>query len=97
MTALQRLEKWYSSQCNGDWEHQHGIDIGTLDNPGWRITIDLRGTRGENKNLDRVKLERTANDWLQYWVEDRKFNAACGSENLSEAIDIFCEWFDGSA
>jgi hypothetical protein len=94
MTGLERLEKWYSSHCNGDWEHQHGVDIGTLDNPGWRITIDLRGTKSENKALDRVKLERTTNDWLQYWVEDRKFNAACGPENLSEAIGVFCDWFD---
>jgi hypothetical protein len=97
MTSLERLEKWYSSHCNGDWEHQYGIEIGTLDNPGWRVTIDLTGTKGENKTLDRMKLERTENDWLQYWVENRKFNAACGPKNLSELIDIFCNWFDGGA
>jgi hypothetical protein len=97
MTSLEQLEKWYSSHCNGDWEHQYGIKISTLDNPGWRITIDLTGTKGENKILDRMKLEMTGNDWLQYWVENRKFNAACGPKNLSETIDIFCEWFDRPA
>jgi Immunity protein 53 len=97
MTSLERLEEWYSSHCNGDWEHQYGIVIDSLDNPGWRITIDLAGTKGENKALDRMKLERTGNDWLQYWIENRKFNAACGPKNLSEIIDIFCDWFDKSA
>jgi len=96
MTSLERLENWYSSRCNGDWEHQYGIEIGTLDNPGWLIKIDLTGTKGESKTLDRMKLERTENDWLQYWVENRKFNAACGPKNLSEMIDIFCEWFEGA-
>jgi hypothetical protein len=97
MTSLERLEEWYSSHCDGDWEHQYGIKIGTLDNPGWRITIDLTGTVGENKTLDQIKLDRTGSDWLQYWVENHKFSAACGPKNLSEVIDIFCKWFEGAA
>jgi len=94
MTSLERLENWYSSHCNGDWEHQSGIEIDSLDNPGWHITIDLTGTKGENKTLERTKLGRSENDRLQYWVENRKFNAACGPKNLSELIGIFCEWFE---
>jgi len=97
MTILERLEDCYLSHCNGDWEHRNGIEIDSLDNPGWRITIELTGTKGENKSLDRMKLERTENDWLQCWVENRKFHAGCGPKNLSEAIDIFCDWFDRPA
>jgi Immunity protein 53 len=26
------LQKWYQSQCDGDWEHGKGIQIGTLSN-----------------------------------------------------------------
>lgn len=44
-----------------------------------------------------MKLERTDKDWLQYWVENRKFNAASGPKKLSEMIDIFCKWFEGAA
>ncbi|GHB54781.1 hypothetical protein GCM10010331_48120 [Streptomyces xanthochromogenes] len=33
--VLDRLQSWYSAQCNGDWEHEWGIKIDTLDNPGW--------------------------------------------------------------
>jgi len=31
---LQFLQEWYLEQCNGDWEHEFGIKIETLDNPG---------------------------------------------------------------
>jgi len=39
MDLLEQVEDWYSSQCNGDWEHQYGISIDTLDNPGWSRSI----------------------------------------------------------
>jgi len=51
MKALSLLEKWYSAQCDGDWEHQYGVSIGTLDNPGWTLEIDLRGTDSEDRTL----------------------------------------------
>lgn len=33
MDILKWLENWYSSNCDGDWEHLYGITIRTLDNP----------------------------------------------------------------
>lgn len=39
-TATQRICDWFASQCNGDWEHMHGITIETTDNPGWYVTIE---------------------------------------------------------
>ena len=42
--ALSSLQRWYSSQCDGDWEHQLGVEITTLDNPGWLVRIELRHT-----------------------------------------------------
>ena len=42
--GLQRLESWYRSQCDGEWEHGFGITIETHDNPGWGLKIDLQGT-----------------------------------------------------
>lgn len=35
------LNSWYINQCNGDWEHSYGINIRTVDNPGWTLEIDL--------------------------------------------------------
>jgi ribosomal protein L37E len=34
---LSKLSDWYAAQCDGDWEHEFGIHIGTLDNPGWSV------------------------------------------------------------
>ena len=35
------LQNWYDKQCDGDWEHTYGIQIGTMDNPGWSVKISL--------------------------------------------------------
>jgi Immunity protein 53 len=49
---LHLLESWYSKQCNGDWEHQYGISIQTVDNPRWHAKIDLVDTPLTNKKCD---------------------------------------------
>ena len=41
LDLIKQLENWYNSRCDGDWEHEFGIKIDTLDNPGWKITIDI--------------------------------------------------------
>ncbi|SRR5258708_36281531 len=92
--SLSKLESWYASQCNGEWEHGYGVKIDTLDNPGWSLKIDLRGTKKQNSALDRITIERTETDWLQYWTEKKQFHLRCGTLNLSEAVDIFVKWFD---
>ena len=91
-SGVQRLERWYLAQCDGDWEHMFGIEIGTLDNPGWRIRIDLAETPVEGKTFDRVEVERADDDWLQAWVEDARWHAACGPLNLNEALGVFLDW-----
>jgi len=44
MPSISELEKWYLSQCNEDREHTYGIEIGTLDNLGWFLKVDLTDT-----------------------------------------------------
>ena len=91
---LSSLEQWYLARCNGEWEHSYGVKIDTLDNPGWTVRINLHDTKKQNAILERVRIDRSENDWLQYWVEKQDFRIACGPTNLTEAIDIFCVWFD---
>ena len=91
---LSNLEKWYARQCNGDWEHSWGVHIGTLDNPGWSVVIDLDQTSREDAVLAKTSVERTDRDWITYYVSERKFRIFCGPENLSEALSLFVEWFD---
>jgi hypothetical protein len=97
MDALSLLQEWYSTQCNGYWEHQWGVKIDTLDNPGWMLEIDLIETRAAQRALERNRIERSEHDWIEYWVESKKFKAAMGPRNLAEAVRIFHNWFESGA
>ena len=33
-SILKWLEEWYNGNCDGDWQHEYGIKIETVDNPG---------------------------------------------------------------
>lgn len=89
---LKWLENWYQSQTNGDWEHQYGIKINTLDNPGWSVEIDLTATELEKRKFDNIKVERSPNDWITCQVESDVFRAYCGPKNLSDVLEIFRKW-----
>jgi Immunity protein 53 len=89
---LEWLMAWYSSQCNGDWEHQHGIRIDTLDNPGWSLNVDLHETPHENQVLSARMTERSDNDWTFVEVKDFTFRARGGPGNLTEMVRLFAEF-----
>lgn len=89
------LQNWYFNQCDGDWEHEFGIRIDTLDNPGWSIIINLEGTSLESKEFTIIKIqEKDENDWLVCRVLNHKFDAACGPTNLSKVLGIFRQWVE---
>jgi hypothetical protein len=67
------IEKWYRSHRR-DWEHAWGVDIETLDNPGWP--------------LRKPKLS-AARGWAHLPGAQNQFAAACGPLNLSEAFTVF--------
>lgn len=94
-SVLPRLCAWYRSQCDGEWEHSWGVEIGSLDNPGWRVEIDLGGTSLEDvpfePHEDCMEHETA---WIRCWREDRKFHAACGPEQLDAALCVFLDWAD---
>lgn len=83
------LQAWFASNCDGDWEHQEGIEIGTLDNPGWRVRINLTGTALEGCVFDWRKRERSEHNWIQWRSDGSNFDAACGCLNLEEALHQF--------
>ena len=92
MTTLSRLEKWYRAQCDGDWEHSYGIRLETLDNPGWRCTIDLVGTPLEGVPFAQVRDLDPGLDWMVCEVKDGGFQIACGPARIEEALVIFLDW-----
>lgn len=90
--VLQWLQAWYSAQCNEDWEHEWGVKIETLDNPGWSVRIDLEDTSLEGYDFPRQDLNRSKNDWVMARTCDMTFDAACGPGNLTEVLVLFRRW-----
>ena len=90
--VLARIERWYAGHCDGSWEHQYGLRVETIDNPGWRIEIDLIGTPLLQRTLDELMVDRSEADWLRYRVRDGKFEGFGGPGNLKELLLIFLAW-----
>lgn len=83
------LQEWYKDRFDGQWEHSYGISIDTIDNPGWKLSIDLKGTLLEEFFIEVTSIERSEYDWVHYKVVDNKFISYGGPNNLSELIMIF--------
>src|SRR5690242_15068471 len=90
------LETFYASCCDGDWEHQSGITITTLDNPGWSVTVEIGGTLLEKIPFSRVEIERSERDWVQCWVQNTAWQARGGPHNLGEILEILRSWATSS-
>jgi hypothetical protein len=94
-TSLGPICAWYRAQCDGEWEHAHGVTIGTLDNPGWRVTIDLGGTRWANAIVPNIMEERSEVDWVQSEVVAGRFDGHGGAGNLEELLERFLAVVEG--
>lgn len=77
MNEILRLQEWYSSQCDGNWEHKQGVTIVSCDNPGWWVKVDLAGTLLETKpfacvarNISPGKMDQVAGG-LEPDMDDR--------------------------
>lgn len=92
--VIHDLQLWYAKHCDGDWEHQHGIKIETLDNPGWAVEINLIGTILSDVLLPEKMVERSSDDWIRYSAEQGVFKGFGGPKNLLEILSTFFEWAD---
>lgn len=91
--SLSWLAEWFASHCDGDWEHQEGVRIETLDNPGWRLEISLKGTALESAPFKTVEHNYQSNvSWWRCWIEDGHFHAACSARDLPSVVDVFRQW-----
>jgi hypothetical protein len=89
---LDRLQKWYSSQCDGDWEHSYGVTIENIDNPGWMLTVQLTDTPLQDLQFQAFAVERSNADWIHCAVTDMQFRGSGGAQNLSEILSVFLDW-----
>lgn len=84
---------WYLSHCDGDWEHQCGPEIRTLDNPGWRLKIPLEGTERDGHEFPRLEHNYDhGTGWFPCWTEDNEFHGAGGPLQLAAMIEVLRSW-----
>ena len=100
------LTRWYLSECNDDWEHSYGVKIDTLDNPGWKLQIDLRETVLQGRPFEKVQHGEPADDlgewrrlgsWWVAEVKDDTFEAACGPLDLPSVVGVFRQWVESAS
>ena len=92
MNYITWLQEWFQKHCDGAWEHMYGIEIGTLDNPGWYIKIDLNDTNMLDKQTFEYKEELDDNDWIQCMVKENIFYGYGDPQKLERLIQIFKDW-----
>lgn len=94
---MEWLQQWYRDRCNGSWEHDKGITIDTLDNPGWSVRIDLRGTALESTPMTVVARDRGEAGWIRLEVKDGQFIGRGDSSKLAEICVAFQRWWQEHA
>ena len=96
-SAFNYLQTWFRAQCNGFWEHGHGVTIETMDKGGWMVTIDVAETSLGGQSMLPVRKERNEKDWIVCSVEHGKFRGQGDSTKLGEILEAFAAWASGSA
>jgi hypothetical protein len=98
MELLQALQDWYTAQCVDEWEHRHGIQIESCDNPGWWVKIDLKGTNLASREFQPIAECVDANGcqqgdrWLRCCVDGEVWNGAGDETKLPQIIQTFLTW-----
>lgn len=89
-TLLTRLQNWYLINCDGEWEHSYGISIGTLDNPGWTIKIDLTDTCLRDFKFDK-QVDNGEFDWFFIKAHEKTFNGTGDPSKLTVILSTFLD------
>ena len=87
--GLGALQAWFAAHCDGNWEQEYGVTIGTVEDPGWELRVDLVGTPLEGTDLPRERTARAPEDWCEAWCDGYTFHAAGGPHSLDELLDAF--------
>jgi len=90
------LQTWFAAQCDGDWEHQHGVSIETLDNPGWVLRVNVECTHLEERVFDEYFVDRSESDWIRAIRLGETLVISGGPNNLSEIVTLFRKWADSA-
>jgi hypothetical protein len=83
------LTAWFARHCDGDWEHDLGITIESLDNPGWAVDIRIGDTELQGAETDWHRDEESPDAWLHWRATGEMFEARCGPTDLPRALAVF--------
>lgn len=89
---LKIIQEWFLENCDGDWEHAQNFIITTIDNPGWGVTVNLLGTKLEEKHFSTINVNRGVNDWYYCIVKNHQFQGDGGPQNLIDILKTFINW-----
>jgi hypothetical protein len=92
MNVIADIQKWYASNCDGEWEREYGLKIGTMANPGWSVTIDLEDTNLEGKEFQPVRNHQSEESRVECRVEENRFRGFGDPYRLEEILRIFLNW-----
>lgn len=95
--VLRELQEWYHAHCDGDWEHEYGVRIVNIDNPGWSVSIPVADTELADRGFRPVQSDDGSGNWVDCRVEDGQFRGAGGSRNLTDVVRVFLDWARSSA
>lgn len=103
MKKFDELIKWWQGKCDGEWEHEFGVVLTSMDNPGWLLKIDVAGEDDHILPLGfQVSSEFPDGGWIKCHVASgstsgspeehlRHFVGMGGAGNLSDILDVFFE------
>ncbi|EFL05930.1 predicted protein [Streptomyces sp. AA4] len=87
--SFQFLLDWYAEQCDEEWEHAFGVELSTLDNPGWSLEIDLADTDLAGRLMELYDFEGDAGRWAQCRSDGTKFRGACDPSSFELVLKQF--------
>ena len=61
----------------------------SIDNPGWRVSIELRGTPSEGRLLTQLDVRNGDVDWVRCFVKDEQFIGAGDPSKLKAILEYF--------
>lgn len=85
---IEWLEEMYLSNCDGDWEHDYGIEITTLDNPGWNVKIQLNENFVMLSDRSWVLEDIAPSTWYGYKIEKNTIEASGDPQSLKTIFEI---------
>ena len=63
----------------------------TLDNPGWAVRVDLKGTRWEKAVWQEMKFDRGSNDWVFCSKKHSQFEGHGDPGKLEYILNYFLD------